>query len=279
MDLGRLNRVELLLPGEDVAAAARAFNDVLGGHLAPPMSVAGQGVCSTVDYALKLEVFGPEPDSPRRTMLDAKRPRGAVGPIVFEVDDYDAARAEVLAKGHAIAYEYGAPGVRQLHLDPTRLFGFGITFTERRSHGIGTPSAVVDDFEKLELLVGQDEIDAAVVCFNDLLGAHFRPPTHLPDQDVLTTTDFDARLELLAPASPNSPVQRSLERKGRGAIGPIVWRVADIDAAKAHVAALGYRVAFEYRADGRHQVHLDPEQLYGYGITFSNGRGSTGAGA
>lgn len=273
MQIRRFNRVELALPGEDIPEAARVLDEVLGGHLTPPHVVPDQGIISAVDFRLGIELFGPDgASSPRRGMFDRRPRRGSIGPIVWEVDDYDAARAEAVAQGFRIAFEFGAPGVRQLHLDAEQLFGFGVTFTERSSAGIGEPPTAVDRFEKLELLVAQDEIHGAVDVFNGLLGAQFAAPTHLRDQDVLTTTDFTMGIELLAPASPASPVARSLERKGRGAIGPIVWEVGDLDAAKVRLASLGYRVVFEYRAPGRHQVHLDPDQLYGYGVTLSAGR-------
>ena len=36
MQVERMNRVELLLPGADVVDAVRVFNEVLGGHLTEP---------------------------------------------------------------------------------------------------------------------------------------------------------------------------------------------------------------------------------------------------
>ena len=272
MKVRRLNRVELLLPGEDIPQATDIFNEVLGAHLSPPQVVDGQGVVSTVDYQVGIEFFGPDgPTSPRIGMFDRKPRRGAIGPIVWEVDDYEATKAECETMGFGVQFEFGEHGTRQLHLDPSQLFGFGVTFTERTSAAVGLPSSAVKSFEKLELLVAGAEIDDAVRVFNALLGANLRPAHHLVEQDVLTTTDFAVGIELLAPASPASTVQRTLDRKGRGSIGPIVWEVADIDATKARLTSLGYRIAFEYIAPGRHQVHLDPDQLFGYGVTFSTG--------
>jgi hypothetical protein len=213
MRIRRLNRVELLLPGEDIPAAARAFNDLLGGHLPPPEEVPGQQVVTTADYALGIELYGPSsPASPRNSSFDDKPRRGAVGPLVWEVDDLDAAKAEVVAKGYRIRFEFGAPGVRQLHLDADQLFGYGLTFTERRSEGVGEPPTHVRRFQRVELLVAGSDIDAARDAFNDVLGADIPPVQRLDDVDVLTTWDLAVGIELFGPASPDSRIQPHLER-------------------------------------------------------------------
>ena len=270
MRIRRLNRVELLLPGEDIPAAARAFDDLLGGHLPPPEEVPGQEVVTTADYALGIELYGPSsPASPRNASFDDKPRRGAVGPLVWEVDDLDAAKAEVVAKGYRIRFEFGAPGVRQLHLDADQLFGYGVTFTERRSEGVGEPPTHVRRFQRVELLVAASDIDAARDAFNDVLGADIPPVQRLDDVDVLTTWDLAVGIELFGPASPTSRVQPHLARKGRGAIGPLVWEVDDLDAATARAVEAGYRVQYEFGEPGHRQVHFDDAQLFGYGVTFT----------
>jgi hypothetical protein len=265
-----LNRVELLLPGEDIPEAARVFNDVLGGHLPPPHEVAGQQVASTIDYALGIEFYGPSnPDSPRNASFERKTRRGAVGPLVWEVDDLGAAKQEVIDKGYRVAFEYGEPGRRQVHLDPDQLFGYGVTFTERRGDGVGERPTRVRRFQRVELLMAGDDIEQARTIFNDLLGADIPPVRRLADQEILTTADLRIGIELFGPSSPASVVQARLDRKGRGAIGPLVWEVDDLDRAKSGALEKGYRVAFEYGEAGVRQVHLDDEQLFGYGITFT----------
>src|SRR5436190_11635439 len=234
MRVKRLNRVELLLPGEDIPEAVRVFNDLLGGHLPTPVEVPGQQVLSTSDYALGIEFFGPSsPDSPRNASFERKKRRGAIGPLVWEVDDLDATKQEVMDKGYRIFFEFGEPGSRQVHLDAEQFFGYGVTFTERRSEDVGQRPTAVGRFQRVELLLAGDEIEEARNVFNDVLGANIPPVRRLEEQGVLTTVDLSVGIELFGPAGPTSRTQAHLDRKGRGAIGPLVWEVDDLDVAKA----------------------------------------------
>ena len=270
MKIQRLNRVELLLPGEDIAAAARLFNELLGGHLPAPETVSGQQVLSTVDYALGIEFFGPS--GPRGSVFERKPRRGAIGPLVWEVDDLDAAREEVTGKGYRVVFEFGGPGERQFHLDAGQLFGYGITFTERHTSASGLAPAHVSRFQRVELLLPGGDIETARQVLNDLLGAQIPPPEHLTGPDVLSTMDLDIGIELFGPASPASRIQAHLDSKGPGAIGPLVWEVDDLDQARDQAQAKGFRVVYEYGDPGHRQVHFDAEQLFGYGVTFTERR-------
>jgi hypothetical protein len=270
MKVRRMNRVELLLPGEDIPDAARVFNELLGGHLPEPYEVPGQGVLSTSDYALGIEFYGPvNADSPRASSFDTKPRRGSIGPLVWEVDDLDAIKQEVVDKGYRVQFEFGEPGARQVHLDAGQLFGYGVTFTERSSAAVGERPAAVRCFHRVELLMAGDDIEDARRVFSDLLGSDIAPVQHLVEQQVLTTVAPQLGIELLAPASRESRTQAHLERKGRGAIGPLVWEVDDLDAAKQRALDKGFGVSFEYGEPPNRQVHLDAEQLFGYGVTFT----------
>jgi hypothetical protein len=270
MQVRRLNRVELLLPGEDIADAARVLNEVLGAHFPPPHDVPGQGITSTVDYALCLELFGPtDASSPRASVFDRKPRRGAIGPLVWEVDDLDAARADAEAKGFRVVFEFGEPGVRQLHLDPTQLFGYGVTITEHTGAGVGERPTVATRLHRVELLVPTAVHEPARQAFNRLFDASIAPPEPVEPQGVLASIDETLGIELFAPSRPDSVLQPVVEAKGAGAIGPIVFEVDDIDIAKQHAVERGYRVHYEFGAPGRRQVHLDASQLYGFGITYT----------
>jgi hypothetical protein len=123
-------------------------------------------------------------------------------------------------------------------------------------------------FNRVELMLSPDEIHQAVERFNDVLGTSFAPPHAVAGGDVLSTTDWDSHLELMGPASTDSPMMARLAQKGRGGIGPLVWEVEDIDDARDHVVAKGYRVFYEFEGEGVKQLCLDPDEFFGYVITF-----------
>ena len=105
-------------------------------------------------------------------------------------------------------------------------------------------------FNRVELLLPADEIDAAVAKFNDTFGFRLDPPHRVEGQPVLSTVDFDAGIELIAPGGPGSPLAPRLAEKGRGGIGPLVWEVDDIDAAREHLLRKGCRIYFEFEGEG-----------------------------
>lgn len=273
MKVRRFNRVELLLPGEDIAAAARLFNELLGGHMPPPQEIPGQQVLSTVDYSIGVAFFGPSgPSSPLGAIFEQKPRRGAVGPLVWEVDDLDAVREEIVGKGYRVAYEFGEPGARNLHLDAGQPFGYGITFAEGESVTTGQAPGRVRRLQRVELLLPGRDIEQARTVFNDLLGAKLPPLAHIDGPDVHTTLDLELGIELCAPASPAGPIAAALAGKGAGAVGPLVWEVDDLDKARDLAEAKGFRVGYEFGEPGERQVHFDAGQLYGFGVTFTERR-------
>jgi hypothetical protein len=123
-------------------------------------------------------------------------------------------------------------------------------------------------FDRVELLLATDDIHEAVERFNDLLGTSFAPPALAADGQVLTTTDRNNHVELYGPSSPESLIAARTAKSGRGAIGPLVWEVASIDEAREYVLGRGHRIHYEFQEDGIKQIVLDPEEWYGYFITF-----------
>ena len=123
-------------------------------------------------------------------------------------------------------------------------------------------------FSRVELMLSPDDIHGAVEKFNDVLGSSLEPPHTVSNGDILSTTDWDAKIELMGPAHAGSPLMARLEKKGKGGIGPLVWEVEDIDAAREHVLAKGYSIYYEFEGEGVKQICLDPEEFYGYVITF-----------
>jgi hypothetical protein len=71
----------------------------------------------------------------------ARKGKGGIGPLVWEVDNIDEARDYVLAKGYQIKFEYHEGGVSQIILDPDQFFGYLITSCSAPSDRVhSTPS-------------------------------------------------------------------------------------------------------------------------------------------
>jgi hypothetical protein len=119
------------MPGDNVESARTAFNDVLGARIPPAEHLAGADILTTMDLDVGIEIFGPaSPASRIQPHLDTKGV-GAIGPLVFELDDLDHAKAEAQAKDFRVVYEFGVHRERKVHFDGGHLFGYGVTFTER----------------------------------------------------------------------------------------------------------------------------------------------------
>jgi hypothetical protein len=132
-------------------------------------------------------------------------------------------------------------------------------------------------FNRVELIVAEDQIDLAVEQFNALLGTHLPRPHPIQGHPVLSATDFDGHIELVAPIGGDGPFGARLAQHGAGQIGPLVWEIDDVDSARVWLAERGLRIRFEYdssqgNADERrshvHQLVLDPEQWFGFSITL-----------
>ena len=89
-------------------------------------------------------------------------------------------------------------------------------------------------FNRVELIVHEDEIDAAVKQFNELLGTHLPQPYVVPGQTVKSATDFDGSIEFVSGVNGEGPFAARIAEKGPGQIGPLVWEVDDIDSALPH---------------------------------------------
>jgi uncharacterized OB-fold protein len=133
-------------------------------------------------------------------------------------------------------------------------------------------------FNRVELVVREDEIEAAVRQFNDLLGLRLPPPHRIEGHPVLSATDFDGHIELVAPVNGEGNFGARLAEHGPGQIGPLVWEIDDdIDAARGWLREQGFAIRFEYdssagsaeeRATGVYQLVLDPSQWFGFNVTL-----------
>ena len=131
-------------------------------------------------------------------------------------------------------------------------------------------------FNRVELIVREDQIEDAVRQFNELLGTHLPAPHPIAGQPVLSSTDFDGFVEFVAPIDGGGGFGAKLAAHGPGQVGPLVWEIADVDEARAWLVERGFRIRFEYdsskgnaseAASGVYQLVLDPEQWFGFSVT------------
>lgn len=127
----------------------------------------------------------------------------------------------------------------------------------------------ITGFNRVELLMEPDDIADAARVFNDLLGGNLHEPINLEAAHIVTTSDFDIFIECVGPAGPESRLHADLQRKGRGGIGPLVYNVEDIEAARAELIEKGYYISHEFYGPAGSTLYLDPEQLYGYMVAFT----------
>jgi len=87
----------------------------------------------------------------------------------------------------------------------------------------------------------------------DVLGMTATEPEHVPDQKVNVLVLFagSQRVELVEPASEDSPVSAFLEKRG-GGIHHLAWRVDDVAAAIATLEARGVRMIDRAPRPGSH---------------------------
>ena len=130
----------------------------------------------------------------------------------------------------------------------------------------------VKEFNRVELIVREEDMEDARRQFNEVLGTRLPSPMPIEGQPVLSSTDFDGSIELVASVGGQGPFA------GRaGGIGPLVWEIEDFEAARDWLAENGYRVFFEYdsTAGNEREAHsavrqlvLDPEQWFGFLVTL-----------
>jgi methylmalonyl-CoA/ethylmalonyl-CoA epimerase len=89
--------------------------------------------------------------------------------------------------------------------------------------------------------------------YEQALGLSATAPEFVPDQrvNVLVLYAGTQRIELVEPASPDSPITKFLEKNG-GGIHHLAWHVDDVAAAIAHLKAQGVRMIDEAPRPGAH---------------------------
>lgn len=117
------------------------------------------------------------------------------------------------------------------------------------------------------------DLDAAIATFSSILGSPVSGRERVESEQV-TVAFFDlgsARLELLEPTAPDSPVGRFLSRRGPG-LHHIALAVPDIEAALARCRAAGVETvgdAPRRGAAGRQVAFLHPRSTGGVLLELS----------
>jgi methylmalonyl-CoA/ethylmalonyl-CoA epimerase len=113
------------------------------------------------------------------------------------------------------------------------------------------------------------DLAAAARLYRDVLGARVSEPHSLPAHGV--TVVFvklpNARIELLEPLGPQSPVRGFLERNPAGGLHHLCYEVADIRAARDRLLAAGARILGDGEpqpgAHGKPVLFLHPKDFCG----------------
>jgi hypothetical protein len=130
----------------------------------------------------------------------------------------------------------------------------------------------VKRLNRIELLMPRTQIDAAVKTFSDLLGVDIKPPRHLKEHRVLSTTCWEAGIELLAPSDDDALMSTHLARQSPPCFGPIVWEVSSISDIRDYAKQNGIGIVFEEDfGEGGRQLCLDSKDCLGYTATFTEG--------
>ncbi|MDX2194274.1 MAG: methylmalonyl-CoA epimerase [Gemmatimonadales bacterium] len=113
--------------------------------------------------------------------------------------------------------------------------------------------------------VAVPDLAEALRFYRDVLGLEPHAPEHADGATIASVPFGESEVELLAPASPESPIAKFLAKRGPG-IHHICYRVPDLDAALASCRAAGYRLIDETPrtgAGGRRIAFVHPKATAG----------------
>lgn len=101
--------------------------------------------------------------------------------------------------------------------------------------------------------IAVQSLDATIPFYRDALGMPFQGIEEVAEQKVRVAMlgIGEAKIELLEPTSPDSPIAKFLEKNGQG-IHHIAYEVADIRAAIDHMQSQGARMIDEQPRNGAH---------------------------
>jgi methylmalonyl-CoA epimerase len=99
--------------------------------------------------------------------------------------------------------------------------------------------------------VAVTSITEALAFYRDVLGLEPRAPDAADGATIVSLPFGGPEVELLEPASPDSPIAKFIAKRGPG-IHHICYEVDDLDAALARCRAAGYRLVDEVPRTGAH---------------------------
>lgn len=105
--------------------------------------------------------------------------------------------------------------------------------------------------------IAVQSLDATLPFYRDQLGMPFKGTEEVAEQKVRVAMlgIGEAKIELLEPTSPESPIAKFLEKNGPG-IHHIAYEVTDIEAAIAHMLHQGARMIDEQPRQGAHGTQI-----------------------
>jgi methylmalonyl-CoA/ethylmalonyl-CoA epimerase len=109
------------------------------------------------------------------------------------------------------------------------------------------------------------DLESALAFYRDVLGLEPHQPDTVDGAVIVALPFGDAEVELLAPATADSPIGKFLARRGPG-IHHICYRVPDLDAALEACRKAGYRLVDEVPrkgAAGRRIAFVHPKATAG----------------
>jgi len=127
--------------------------------------------------------------------------------------------------------------------------------------------------DRVELLVDAGTIGPAVERMNEVFGFRLSPPEEIPGHGLLSSVDFDAGLEFVAPMGPGSSVTPPEKGSGRGALLTVVWEVDDIASARRFAEEKGLTVILDFENESVKQLCLSADEFFGYTITLMERKG------
>jgi methylmalonyl-CoA/ethylmalonyl-CoA epimerase len=113
------------------------------------------------------------------------------------------------------------------------------------------------------------DLTAAAAQYRDILGAEVSAPLDQPEHGVtlVFVTLPNAKIELLAPLGPDSPIAKFLERNPSGGMHHLCYEVDDILAARDRLQAKGARILGDGEpktgAHGKPVLFLHPKDFCG----------------